>query len=168
MLTNRDVIESDIDIICQFPRNKIELFNIFPAATFPLDYKQLKGAIDNRFSSTVFLLDGQIVGFANLYSVKQGETAGIGNVIIAPKHRGKGIGRYIIETMIDIGIKKYSLKRINIACMSNNFPGLFLYTKIGFKPTKIDSLTDPTGTRVARIHFVYEVDNEKRNAERMN
>ncbi len=157
VLKHRSVTEQDLDVICQFPNDKMELFNMFPAATFPLDPKQLTKAINDRYASTVFLLDDMIVGFANYYSVQEGKCGSIGNVIVSPDHRAKGIGKQIIEVMVEIGIKQYSLMEIYIACMSENIPALLLYTNAGFKPVNIDSLINPVGKRIPRIHLVYKL-----------
>jgi len=85
MITHRDVTEQDLSVICQLPENETELFNMFPLSSYPLTHEQLKNAVNKRDASTVFLMDDQVFGFANLYSLKHDKSAGIGNVIVSKK-----------------------------------------------------------------------------------
>jgi ribosomal protein S18 acetylase RimI-like enzyme len=153
MYTYRNANDSDLSLICKFPQDKYELFNIYPAGTYPLTAEQLKLAVDARSDSTVILYDQEIVGFANFYVVEKGLTCSIGNAIVKPSMRGKGVGKFLIRTMIEIAKKKYNVKEVEISCFSNNTTGLLLYTQLGFKPDFIDKATDPDGNVVARINF---------------
>jgi len=47
-------------------------------------------------------LDGEVAGFANFYRWETGGACTIGNVIVSPAVRGRGVGRYLVETMIEI------------------------------------------------------------------
>ncbi len=156
-LSHRPVRDSDLPLICGFPRDEQELFLIFPKADFPLTANQLKASIDARCDSTVFLYDGQTAGFANLYKCQPGETCWIGNVIVDPLLRGRGIGTYLVKTMTSIAVEKYRVKAMELFCMSHNISGLFLYQQLGFKPTHIEERTDHQGRRIATIHMVCEI-----------
>jgi len=153
MLTHRPVQKEDIPIICQFPRSAEELFFLFPKATYPLTPEQLQGAIDQRFDSTVILWEGQQAGFANFYICKPGEECHIGNVIVDPNLRGKGVGKYVIETMIDIAFEKYDVQEVHISCFNRNVVGLLLYAQLGFNPFAIEERQDYQGKRIAVIKF---------------
>jgi len=153
MLTHRPVQEADLPLICQFPRSELELFFMFPKATYPLTVEQLSAAIAQRSDSTVILLDGRVVGFANFYIFEPGERCAIGNVVVAPDARGQGVGQYLIETMVQIALTKYQAKEVQISCFNQNVPGLLLYLKLGFRPFEIESRIDKQGNRVASIHM---------------
>lgn len=153
MLTHRPVQEADIPVICQFPQSAEELFFLFPRASYPLDTKQLKTAIDQRTDSTVVLLDGRVAGFANFSICKPGETCAIGNVVVAPETRGQGVGKYLIETMVQIAFTKHQVKDVQIACFNQNVAGLLLYQKLGFAPVSIEERLDKQGKRVALIRM---------------
>lgn len=153
MLTYRQIQEVDIASICQFPQSECELFFMFPKASYPLTIEQLKNAIDQRSDSTVVLLDEQVCGFANFYVCEPGEKCAIGNVIVAPYARGKGIGKYLIETMILFAFTKYHAKEVQISCFNQNVAGLLLYSKMGFTPIKIEERVDKQGNRVALIQM---------------
>jgi len=90
---------------------------------------------------------------ANFYVAEKGRTCGIGNAIVKPSMRGKGVGRFLINTMIDIAKKKYNVKDVTISCFRNNIAGLGLYTQLGFKPDSIDKVKDPDDNIVDRINF---------------
>ena len=136
-----------------FPQTKKELFNIFPAAVYPLTVEQLRKAVDSRFESTVILQGGTVVGFANYYSLKPGISCAIGNLIVKPDMRGRGVGRFLTQTMIDIAFAKYAVATVFISCFSDNFAGLLLYTKLGFTPLSIDSAKDPEGRVIPRVNL---------------
>ncbi|MHB8179647.1 MAG: GNAT family N-acetyltransferase [Acidithiobacillus ferrivorans] len=99
-LTHRPVDEKDIQIICGFPQSEDELFFLFPKAEFPLSSSQLRDAIAQRSDSTVVELGGEVIAFANFYRWESGGRCSIGNVIVSPAARGRGVGRYLIEQMI--------------------------------------------------------------------
>ncbi len=151
MLAHRPVQAADIPIICQFPQSAEELFFIFPKGTYPLTPEQLQGVIDQRYDSTVVLWEGKPVGFANIYICKPGEECHIGNVIVDPQLRGKGIGQYLVNTMIEIAFQKYHVKEVHLSCFTHNFVGLLFYTRLGFKPFAIEERRDYLGQRAASI-----------------
>lgn len=155
-LTHRAVCENDIPIICGFPQTVDELFFMFPKASFPLTSLQLKESIYGRSDSTVVEVDGVIAGFANFYKWETGEGCHIGNVIVSPIYRGCGLGRYLIETMINLGVSRHKAKKIYISCFNMNVSGLLLYTSIGFKPSGIEERKDKKGNRAALINMVLD------------
>ena len=48
LLKCRPVAEADLATVCAFPRNEVELFHLFPSASFPLSPEQLRAAIAQR------------------------------------------------------------------------------------------------------------------------
>ena len=153
-MAHRPVQAADLSVICQFPQSAEELFFLYPKAGFPLTPDQLQQAIDQRFDSTVVLWDGKPAGFANFYICKPGEECHIGNVIVNPRVRGKGVGRYLIETMIGIAFEKYTVREVHISCFHNNIAGLLLYTQLGFQPFAIEERQDHHGQRAALIKMM--------------
>jgi ribosomal protein S18 acetylase RimI-like enzyme len=126
---------------------------MFPKAAFPLTPAQLQTAIAERSDSTVVELDGQVVGFANFYRWETGGVCSIGNVVIAASARGSGVGRYLINFMIELAFSKHSAREVTISCFNRNVAGLLLYTKLGFQPVLIEERRDPHGNRVALINL---------------
>jgi ribosomal protein S18 acetylase RimI-like enzyme len=156
MLTCRLVEDSDLPIICSFPQSAQELYFMFPKAVWPLTVDQLAQAIRQRFESTVLLAGADVVGFANYYICEPGQTCSIGNVIVSPQVRGKGAGKYLVETMTATAFDKYHVKQVEISCFNQNVTGLLLYTKLGFTPYSIEERMSADGNRAALIHMQLE------------
>lgn len=152
-LTHRPVDEKDIPVICSFPQSEDELFFLFPKAVFPLAPSQLQGAIAQRSDSTVVELGGEVVAFANFYRWKSGGCCSIGNVIVSPAARGRGVGRYLTEQMIGLAFSKHQATEVTVSCFNQNVVGLLLYPKLGFLPYAIEERQDKKGNRVALIHM---------------
>lgn len=152
-LTSRPLDENDIQIICSFPQNEDELFFLFPKATFPLDPLQLRDAIAQRSDSTVVELGGEVVAYANFYRWEAGGRCSIGNVIVSPLARERGVAHYLVEKMIDLAFSKHQAAEVTVSCFNQNVAGLLLYPKLGFRPYGIEERQDKKGSRVGLIHM---------------
>jgi ribosomal protein S18 acetylase RimI-like enzyme len=148
---HREVTIDDYVLICSFPQNESELNFCFPKAVFPLTVDQLRSSVDNRYDSTVIISHKSIAGFANFYEAEIDKHCSIGNVIINPLYRGKGVGEYLIKTMEDKAINKYNVKEIHISCFNANVAGLLLYNKLGYCPYEIEKRYDKHSAPVALI-----------------
>lgn len=153
MLTHRPVAEQDIPVICGFPQSAEELFFMYPKAAFPLTPTQLLEAIAQRADSTVAEFDGKVVAFANFYRWQTGGTCAIGNVVVAPQARGRGIGRHLVESMVNLAFTKHRAAEVTISCFNRNTAGLLLYPRLGFQPYAVEERQDTQGNRVALIHL---------------
>ena len=152
-LTFRPVTTDDIPRICEFPQTVEELYFLFPKANFPLTVEQLKQTINSRFDSSVVCCNTQPVAFANIYDVEVDHHCNIGNVIVDPTQRGLGIGKYLMDQIIDLAIRKYKIKEIRLVCFTNNVNALLFYTKYGFKPYEIKPRQNFDGKQVAVIYM---------------
>lgn len=152
-LTYRPAADKDIRLICGFPQSEDELFFLFPKAEFPLAPSQLQDAIAQRSDSTVVELDGEIVAFANFYRWEMGGCCSIGNVIVSPAARGRGVGRYLIEQMIALAFSKHQAAEVTVSCFNQNVAGLLFYPRLGFQPYGVEERKDKKGNRVALIHM---------------
>jgi ribosomal protein S18 acetylase RimI-like enzyme len=148
---HREVVYGDLEVLCKFPGDENELFFMYPKATFPLTTDQLKLSVDSRFDSTVILCKDSIVGFANFYEVIEDHYCTIGNVIVNPLFRGKGVGTYLIDIMEKKAINNYRVKEIHISCFNQNVAGLLLYYKLGYVPYEIEKRSDKKSLTVATI-----------------
>lgn len=152
-LIHRPVCGEDIPLLCQFPQSEKELFFLFPKATFPLTASQLQAAIAQRSDSTVIELDGVVVAFANFYRWETNGSCAIGNVMVSPVARGRGVGRYLVEHMIELAFSKHQACEVNVSCFNQNLAGLLFYPKMGFQPYAIEERRDRAGNRLALIHM---------------
>lgn len=153
LLSHRPVAELDIPLICGFPQSEDELFFMFPKASYPLLPAQLQEAIVQRSDSTVVELDGRVVGFANFYRWETGGRCSIGNVIVSPAARGRGVCRYLIEQMIRVAFARHQAAEVTVSCFHQNVAGLLCYAKLGFEPYAVEARKDKKGSRVALIHM---------------
>jgi ribosomal protein S18 acetylase RimI-like enzyme len=152
-LIHRPVAEIDIQRICTFPQSRDELFFLFPKASFPLEPSLLQATIAQRSDSTVVELEGQVVAFANFYRWETGGVCSIGNVIVSPAVRGRGVGRFLIEQMITLANLKHQAAQVTVSCFNQNMSGLLFYQKLGFQPYAIEERIDIQGNQVALIHM---------------
>ena len=152
-LNFRPVNEQDIATLCAFPQSAAELFFLYPKATFPLSIDQLQAAIAQRQDASVVEKDGQLVAFANFYRWENQGICAIGNVMVAPQARNKGIGRYLIERMSALAFNKYQASEVHVSCFNENLAELLLYPKLGFLPFAIEERKNPEGERVALLHL---------------
>jgi ribosomal protein S18 acetylase RimI-like enzyme len=152
-LTHRPVAGKDIQAICGLPQSEDELFFLFPKAEFPLAPSQLQESIAQRSNSTVVELDGKVVAFANFYRWETGGCCSIGNVIVSPLARGRGVGRYLIEQMTNLAFSKHLATEVTVSCFNQNVAGLLLYPKLGFQPYAVEERKNRKENRVALIHM---------------
>jgi len=152
MYTYRSLIKSDYETICSFPRNAEELYYMFPSATFPLTPEQIEESVKNRMMPTAFFYNNELAAFANLYGLED-DHCWLGNVIVSPRHRGKGVARYLIETMSAIAVKELSVQKLKLVCHNTNTRALLLYTKNRFIPYEISVREKPNGEKIAGIHM---------------
>ena len=155
--THRQSNLEDLPQICTFPQNPTELHFMYPKATFPLTFEQLKLNFDNRPNSTVFLSDKTVVAFANLYDIEPSKQCFLGNVVINPLFRGKGVSEYLLEAMAEIAAQNYQVKELHLTCFNTNTPGLLLYLKTGFTPYAMEKRTDFEGKSLLAVHMKKEV-----------
>lgn len=152
-MNHRPVNEKDIVSICGFPQNEEELFFLSPKSKFPLTPVQLLNAISQRSDSTVVEHNGNIVAFANFYRWEHGGRCSIGNVIVSPAARGQGVGRYLIEQMIELAFSKHQATEVTVSCFNQNTEALLFYPKLGFQPFTVEERQDKNKNRIALIHM---------------
>ena len=134
MIQTRFLSFSDIPDILSLPKNKNELLYAFPHSQFPLTADHFYSVINTRKESTVAILNNSICGILSLYDIKEGKECFIGNLMVDYEKRLQGIGRVLIETISEIAIRKYSVKRLKISCWAENNSALLFYKKLGFLP----------------------------------
>jgi Acetyltransferases len=124
----------DFPLIAAFPRNAEELYYMFPRGTFPLDPELMARVAEERVRPTVILDGDAVIGYGNLYDVEPGSHGWLGNVIIRPDYRGRGAGRFLVETMAAIAGRELKLRELRLVCHNTNTQALRLYWRTGFVP----------------------------------
>jgi len=149
----REATAEDFEKVVRLVPGSEELFLVYPMGTHPFTLDQLQALAEVRKELTVAVVDGQVVGFANLYDLQAHHWAFIGNVVISGSFRGRGLGRKLVDHMVRVVFEKYRVPEARLSVFSENTPALLLYASLGFKPYDIESRQHPSGRRVALIHM---------------
>lgn len=149
----RPAREDDLPIIANFATTAEELFYVHPTAHFPLTAEQLLPNFNNRKGNTVVEHEGKVAGFANFISVSDGDTATIGNVIIDPERRGKGIGKALLEEMARRAQQEHGVRHTLIPCFNTNTYGLHFYHSLGYVPCKGEPRKNQKGEPVFLLYL---------------
>ena len=129
-----------------------ELFQFFPCGSYPVDENQLIRLAQRRRDLTVVTERGEVVGFANIYGVFPGKRSFIGNLLVSKHYRGQGIGKRLVQHMMDLAFDKYG-DEVHLSVFGFNARALLLYASLGFKPYDVEQRITPNGERVALIHM---------------
>jgi ribosomal-protein-alanine N-acetyltransferase len=116
----REMQASDLDAVMQ-----IETVN-FP---FPWTVGNFKDSINSGHVCSVLEMDKTIIGYAILMMVL--DEAHLLNISVAPSHKGQGLGRYLLDHMMQIGREKGGLNMF-LEVRPSNVSAITLYESIGF------------------------------------
>ncbi|MEO0394622.1 MAG: GNAT family N-acetyltransferase [Cyanobacteria bacterium P01_A01_bin.137] len=129
-----------------------ELYLVCPSGNYPWDVEQLRAIAAERHSLTVGIVDDEIVAFANFYDLVPQTSAFIGNVIVAQSYRGRGLGKVLIQQMVETCQNEYQAVP-HISVFNDNTRALLLYSDLGFRPYAVAQKLNLNGNRVALIHM---------------
>ena len=148
--------EQHYPAISNLAKSPEELYLINPSGKFPWDVEQLKATAAKRHELTVGIVDNTVVAFANFYDFIPQQSAYIGNVIVAQSHRGLGLGKKLIQHMIETCQNKYQAVP-HISVFNDNTRALLLYTTLGFTPFTVETKLNLNNDKVALIHMKYTI-----------
>jgi ribosomal protein S18 acetylase RimI-like enzyme len=148
---------ADLAEVITFVQNPDELFYSFPKAAWPLTIGQLAATAAERRDSTLALLDGRPAGFANFLAWQHNASCSLGNLMIAPWARGRGVAQYLIGVMEQQASKHYKAKLLIAACFNSNTAGILLYHKLGYHIRAVQERQDLQGRKVALIEFAKDL-----------
>ncbi len=149
----RELSQSDLESICQLPQNEREIFFFAPKLAPTLTRDCLAEEFRNREGNTIMEVDGQVIGFANLYDVVPGQEAWIGNLIIHPSYRGRGRGKALVEAMVAKAVELYQIGEIKLSCFESNEAALQFYKRLGFAIFAQEARKDPWGKAQFLLHM---------------
>ncbi|MFD2641903.1 GNAT family N-acetyltransferase [Pseudomonas japonica] len=152
-LSFRPVQAADIPAICGFAQSADEAFFFFPKCTWPVTPEQLAAAIAQRSDSSVVVEGDEVLAFANFYQWEQGGVCSLGNVLVSPAARGRGVARFLVEQMIEVARQRHQAREMKVSCFNHNTAGLLLYPQLGFLPFGIEERQDHAGRRVALVQM---------------
>ena len=116
----REMQASDLDAVMQ-----IEKVN-FP---FPWTVGNFKDSISSGYTCLVLETGSTIIGYAVLMMVL--DEAHLLNISVAPSQKGQGLGRYLLDHMMQIGREKGGLNMF-LEVRPSNTSAITLYESIGF------------------------------------
>jgi RimJ/RimL family protein N-acetyltransferase len=148
---NRPVNKQDFYTISRFPQDEQELFFIYPRWVYPVTPEAMEELAAQRLKATVITYNKEVVGYCNLYDLSEGNHCWLGNVIISPAFRGKGAGKYLIETMMDKARREIGVRQLKLMCHNINTKALVFYNRTGFKPFDFNEMNDKQGNRIVLI-----------------
>ena len=152
-MQTRATLFEDLSVVCGFAVDADELYYSFPKAKFPLTVDQVLPNFNGRLGNTSVICDGKVVAFANYISVLPNDSVTVGNVLVDPSFRGKGVGRFLIEYMENFAIRNFEARLCKIPCFNRNTSGLLFYHALGYRPIDGEPRVDFQNSPVYLVHL---------------
>ena len=135
-VTIRDATGADVDAICAIHNQGIadRIATLDTALRVPADTRAWLGERGPRHPVLVAELDGAVVGWASLNRFNPRPAYDLVadfSVYIERARRGQGIGRQLLDRLIDLA-RAHGYHKMVLAAMAFNDAGLALYTRTGF------------------------------------
>ena len=113
---------SVIDFTLALPSSRVEDTRRFLEGFGPDDH------------ALVAVVDGRVVGMAGLH-LKQGKLRHSGEIgmMVHDRFQGRGIGRKLIEALLDVADNHLGLKRVELDVITDNERAIHLYESLGFE-----------------------------------
>lgn len=93
-----------------------------------------RSLVDPDMHWMVAELDGLVVGSANLHvGVRKRRYTGDVGIAVHDAHVNKGIGRALMEALLDIADNHLGLKRVELEVVADNAAAVSLYESLGFE-----------------------------------
>lgn len=114
-----------------------------PALRHPLDHRQLQAIVDERLATPPTRLswmadDGALVGHIELALERERLCARIARVVIAPEHRGRGLGRRLVARAVDVAWHLHWTQQVDLRVYRCNEPALATCRGLGFVTTRVE------------------------------
>lgn len=151
--SHRELRPEDAAEICEFPESERELFHMFPKASYPLKPQVLLENAAERHNPTVVLLDGKLAGYANFITCEREGMCELGNVIVNPEFRRRGVGRFLLETMARKARAEYGCATLRAGVFNDNTLALLFYAGQGFAPVGVAPREGVDGSATALLHL---------------
>jgi len=105
-----------------------------PSRTLEQRQRQVESMVTDRDThALVAELDGKLVGSASLHvgNGKRRHTGDLGTCVHYD-YAGRGIGRALMESLLDLADNYLGLKRVELDVIIDNEPAIHLYESLGF------------------------------------
>ncbi len=128
-------------LISEIPDARFLLQWAGPNYSYPLDVKQLNETLlkaegkkpSAQMFKAVHQETAETAGHIQLMDIDYESSAGVlGRVLIFRNYRGCGLGKAMVQDMIEIAFSRFSLSDITLNVFDFNIPAIEMYTRIGF------------------------------------
>ncbi|MEP6902342.1 MAG: GNAT family N-acetyltransferase [Actinomycetota bacterium] len=120
---------------------------------YPFEF--IKKDIDEADYAVVAEIEETIAGFASVKYEDWNNRARLTGIFVAPESKGKGIGRALVESVIDFA-KTKSARCLFVETQNVNYPAIRFYRKLGFEFCGFDStLYNPAEVSAGEIAFYF-------------
>jgi ribosomal-protein-alanine N-acetyltransferase len=101
---------------------------IFPS---PWSMESFIGEINNEAANYIVMThDDEVIGYGGMWKVL--DEGHITNIAVTKSFQGKGLGRALVEEMIDMA-EKLGIKHVTLEVRVSNEKAIGLYKKLGFE-----------------------------------
>lgn len=142
----------NFEAIAQLPSSAEELNLLYSGKTYPWTVEQIQVLYEQRSDFTGVFVDGTLAAFANLYNVRPGHSAFLGNIIVNDAFKGRGIGHALTVHMTQIVKQKYAAEP-HLTVYGFNAKALLMYARQGFKPYDVAERRNVRDEIVAVVHM---------------
>ena len=102
----------------------------------PLEYTQKRLAQSDEVIKLAACVDDEVVGYAELITYPQAprhrHAGEINMIVVHAEWQGKGVGRALMQAMIDLADNWLNLNRLSLSVWASNERAMCLYQKCGF------------------------------------
>lgn len=102
---------------------------------------------------------GRLVGMVDVTRQKWREAGVVWNIAVDRVYRGQGIGRALMERVIEWG-RCQELRAIILETQTNNWPACRFYQRLGFQPSGVDDhyyTNQDTANKEVALFWTYEL-----------
>jgi len=134
-LSSRSASPDDAQMICNwFPTREEAVLWSGSSTPSPLTCAWLaKELVSNEPRHFVFCMgDAEAVGIFGVASRRIEGRAHLFRIGLAPRHRGKGLSRYLVDAAIRAAAEEKAVKRLTLNVYSSNRPAQRAYERAGF------------------------------------
>ena len=129
--TNQDLI----GVFRWFNSEKAVLYWAGPGITFPLQIKRFKTDAKFEKSQSYVLKQGRtLLAFGQIYN--RLDHCHLGRLVVSPAFRGQGVGRKLVELLLEEGQRILGLSEGSLFVLSDNQAAMKMYQNMGFVETQ--------------------------------
>lgn len=105
-----------------------------PDLSFPLQLPRFKSESKFHKSHSYVLRSAEhLLAFGQLYN--RLDRIHLGRLVVAPEHRGQGVGDELINCLIKQGRQLLGVEDASLFVLNDNLPAMSLYQRLGFVET---------------------------------